>query len=285
MKPSPISLPCPSRQPTPIRALWLGLTLFCMAAADSRSADSGVLAIPAAEAKALERGRALAAATRSQRPAESNVTTGTLRLRHPDGRRVVVPLEVKVDVGTNEVWSTTYKASFPDGRRESLRVVNPTAGPPHFILHRSTGGGNITESRPTRPDEQFAAFAGTDFSFIDLGLVFLHWPDQRWTGREIRRTRTCNILESRNPFVGLGGYLRVVTWLDEETGGIVRAEAYDAKNRLLKEFSPGSFARVGSRYELRDMEIRNEQSDSRTTIQFDIENPEKLGVPQLPAEK
>ncbi len=240
---------------------------------------------PTAESRALDRGRALAESTRTQRPAESNTTTGTLRIRQPDGRRVSVPVEVQVVVGTNDVWSTTYKASFPDGRRESLAVVNPTVGPPHFIHHRTTGGGNITEARPKRPDELNGSFAGTDFWFIDLGLAFLHWPEQRWLGKEIRRTRSCNILESRNPFPSLGGYLRVLTWLDEETGGIIRAEAYDAKNERLKEFSPGSFARVGSRYELRDMEIRNEQTDSRTTLQFDIENPDKLGVPQLPAEK
>lgn len=230
------------------------------------------------------RGGALAAAVRTQRPAESTSTTGTLRVRHPDGRRLAVPVEVRVVLNTNS-WSTVYRASFPDGRRETLTVVNPEFSPPHFILHRAAGDGNVAEIRPQRPDEMFTAFAGTDFWFIDLGMVFLHWPDQRFKGRETRRTRACNVLESWNPAPAPGAYRRVLTWIDEETGGIVRAEAYDANNRLLKEFSPGSFARVGSRYELRDMEIRNDQTDSRTTLQFDIEDPDKLGVPHLPKEK
>lgn len=251
--------------------------LLLAAAADSvRAADS--------TAREAARGLAIAESIRSQRPAEATRTVGTLRIRHPDGRRVAVPVEVRVELGSN-TWSTVYRASFPDGRRETLTVVNPPEGMPHFVLHRAAGDGNVAESRPQRPDEMFLSFAGTDFWFVDLGMTFLHWPEQRWLGKETRRTRSCNMLESRNPLPAPGGYQRVVTWVDEESGGIVRAEAYDAQNKLLKEFSPGSFARVGNRYELRDMEIRNEQTDSRTTLQFEIEDPDKLGVKHLPTEK
>lgn len=239
----------------------------------------------ASDAAALTRGRELAELVRSQRPAESTVSPGTMRMRQADGRRTTIPVEVQVVLETNQVWKTIYRASLPDGRRESLTVVNQTDVPPHFILHRALGDGNLAETRPSRPDELFAAFAGTDFWFVDLGMVFLHWPEQRWLGRETRRTRACDMLESRNPLPAPGAYRRVVTWIDQETAGIVRAEAYDAANRLLKAFSPGSFARVGSRYELRDLEIQNEQTDSRTILQFQVDDPEKLGVKHLPGAK
>lgn len=258
------------------------LARFCLAALALALA---VPTLPAAEGgRDAERGQALAASVRNQRPAGPTQSTGTLRMRSTDGRRISIPVEVQATLGSN-TWSTIYRAQFPDGRRETLTVVNPEDAPPHFILHRTAGDGNIAESRPERPDELFTAFAGTDFWFVDLGMVFLHWPDQRWKGRETRRTRTCNVLESRNPLPAPGAYRRVVTWIDEETGGIVRAEAYDAQDRLLKEFSPGSFTRVGSRYELRDMEIRNDQTDSRTVLQFEVEDPDKLGVKHLPTVK
>ncbi len=236
--------------------------------------------------KAAEEGRALAAAIRDQRPAQPTISKGTLRVRYGDGRRLSVPVEVKAELGTNAFpWSTVYEARFPDGRRETLRVVNLADSMPHFILHRAGGDGNVTELRPQRPDEMFIGFAGTDFWFVDLGMTFLHWPDQRVIDRETRRTRRCQVLESLNPLPAPGAYKRVVTWVDEETGGIVRAEAYDAKDKLLKEFSPGSFARVDSRYELRDMEIRNDQTDSRTTLQFEVDDPDKLGVKHLPTNR
>lgn len=262
------------------RREWLGwwvatAVIGCMLAPAVWSAD---------RTRAGDRGRQLAESIRAQRPAGPTASTGTLRMRTADGRRVTLPMEVEVLLNTNS-WSTVYRARFPDGRREVLTVVNPEEGMPHYVLHRASGDGNVAESRPGRPDELFLSFAGTDFWFVDLGMAFLHWPDQRWLKRETRRTRACEVLESRNPLVTPGAYQRVVTWVDVETGGIVHAEAYDSRNELLKVFSPGSFARVGSRYELRDMEIRNEQTDSRTTLQFDMADPEKLGVRHLPTSR
>ncbi|MCC6231882.1 MAG: outer membrane lipoprotein-sorting protein [Verrucomicrobiales bacterium] len=272
--------PAPSA-PIPCTPRLRLLVAACLACA---SLSLGLSPAFGADSRDAERGRALALAVRNQRPAEAAISTGTLRIRGEDGRRTTIPIEVRVSLGSNS-WSTVYQANFADGRRETLTVVNLADAAPHFILHRSAGDGNIAESRPQRPDELFVPFASTDFWFADLGMVFLHWPEQRWLGRETRRTRACNMLESRNPFPLPGSYQRVVTWIDEETGGIVRAEAYDDANRLLKEFSPGSFARVGARYELRDMEIRHVPSDSRTTLQFDIADPEKLGMKHLPTSK
>ncbi len=268
------------RKPQPrTRRLTLALTLAAAALG-----CSSPLVRAASEPRDAERGQALAAAVRNERPAGATFSKGTLRIRTADGRRLAVPVEVQVELGTN-AWNTIYRASFPDGRREILTVVKPPEAPPHFVLHRGGGDGNITEVRPQRPEEMFTPFAGTDFWFVDLGMLFLNWPDQRWIGKETRRTRACNMLESVNPTPVAGSYRRVVTWIDEETGGIVRAEAYDLQNRLLKEFSPGSFARVGQRFELRDMEIRNDQTDARTTLVFEIDDPEKLGMKHLPTEK
>jgi hypothetical protein len=270
--------PTPHRQPLLAAALVLALAGLACTPFHARGADR-------AEKAAIE-GRALAAAIRDQRPAQPTLSKGTLRVRHADGRRLSIPVQVKAELGTNAFpWTTVYEAKFPDGRKETLRVVNLSDAMPHFILHRAGGDGNITEIRPQRPDEMFVSFAGTDFWFVDLGMTFLHWPDQRVTGSETRRTRRCHVLESRNPLPGPGAYQRVVTWVDEETGGIVRAEAYDSQNRRLKEFTPGSFAKIGARYELRDMEIRNEQTESRTTLQFEVDDPEKLGVKHLPTTK
>lgn len=272
-------MPHPFLPPTLVATIALLVTAVLFPSVTAAGADRARL-------KSAEEGEALAAAIRSQRPAQPTVSKGTLRVRHGDGRRLSIPVQVKAELGTNTYpWSTVYEAYFPDGRRETLRVVNLANAMPHFILHRSGGDGNVAEIRPQRPDEMFLSFAGTDFWFVDLGMTFLHWPDQRVTGHEIRRTRRCSVLESRNPMPAAGAYQRVVTWVDEETGGIVRAEAYDAQNRLLKEFSPGSFARVGSRFELRDMEIRNDQTDSRTTLLFEVDDPDKLGVKHLPTSK
>ena len=45
-------------------------------------------------------------------------------------------------------------------------------------------------------------------------------------------------MESTNPNPGANGYSRVVSWIDEDSLGIVMADAYDAQGKKLKEFYP-----------------------------------------------
>jgi hypothetical protein len=73
-----------------------------------------------------------------------------------------------------------------------------------------------------------------------------------------------------NPSPSTNAYSRVVSWIDNESGGIVHAEAYDANGKLLKEFDPKSFKKVNGQWELQDMEIRNVQTGSRTRLEFDL---------------
>ncbi|HEY3932691.1 MAG TPA: outer membrane lipoprotein-sorting protein [Verrucomicrobiae bacterium] len=113
-------------------------------------------------------------------------------------------------------------------------------------------------------------FAHSDFWIADLGLEFFHWPEQKILKHEMKRGRSCQVLESTNPNPSTNGYSRVVSWIDNETLGIVHAEAYDFKNKLLKEFDPKSFKKVNGRWELQEMEIRNIQTGSRTRLEFDV---------------
>jgi hypothetical protein len=111
-------------------------------------------------------------------------------------------------------------------------------------------------------------FAGSDFWVADLGLEFFHWPAQKVLKKEVKRSRGCTVLESTNPNPSTNGYARVVSWIDNESSGIVQAEAYDFKNKLLKEFAPKSFKKVNGQWELQEMEIRNVQTGSRTRLEF-----------------
>ena len=65
---------------------------------------------------------------------------------------------------------------------------------------------------------------------------------------------------------------RVKSWIDKETGGVLIAEAYDEKNRLLKEFnlSGSSFKKVNGRWHLEEMKIRNVRENSQTVLKFDL---------------
>ena len=58
--------------------------------------------------------------------------------------------------------------------------------------------------------------------------------------------------------------------MDIDTGGIVQAEAYDAKGKLLKEFEVKELEKISGRLEVTEIQMRNVQTGSRTTLHFNF---------------
>ena len=69
------------------------------------------------------------------------------------------------------------------------------------------------------------------------------------------------------------GITKVKSFFDKESGGLLIAEARDAKGQLVKEFSlhGSSFKKVNGHWRLEKMEISNRKIHSRTEIKFAIE--------------
>lgn len=209
--------------------------------------------------EAVIQGRQLAGKILEQWPTENLTNTGVLMIDHGRGARSKIPIECDVIV-TPTNWSSMYETTgghYP----VKLVVVHSPDQPNHYRLE----GTDFSENGIWTP------FAGSDFWFCDLGLEFFHWPDQKiLKPYEMRRGRSCKVLESINPNPSSGGYSRVVSWIDNETLGIVQAEAYDAKGKPLKEFSPKDFKKVNGQWEVGEMEMSNDQTDSRSWIKFNL---------------
>jgi hypothetical protein len=171
-------------------------------------------------------------------------------------------------------WQSLYEVIPESGGTNTIRltILHLNGQPTDYLLGESLGT-NPDSIQPKRltAGELMTPFAGTDFWPADLGLEFFHWPGQRVLKHEMRRSRPCKVLESTNPAPTAIGYSRVVSWIDNETGGIVFAEAYDASNKRLKEFSPKDFKKVNGRWELREMRIKNLATGSQTTMEFDLD--------------
>ena len=114
-------------------------------------------------------------------------------------------------------------------------------------------------------------FAGSDFWMFDLGLEMLRWPHQNVIKRQMRRGEFCSVLVSRPEKVEEGAYGKVVSWVDEDSMGIVRAQLFDSEGKVLKVFEPKSFKKIDGQWHLKEMEMRNEQTGTRTSIRFDLE--------------
>jgi Outer membrane lipoprotein-sorting protein len=221
---------------------------------------------PLSPEAAAKQGRELVEKLLSQQPAENLTNSGVLRIRGERGKRTECPVKFEI-VAAPTSWSSVYEAAAGTNGSGGVKltVIHHDGGPNEYLL-RENGRRNILSGNDT-----MIPFAGSDFWVGDLGLEFFHWPDQRLLKKEIRRSQSCDVLESINPHPAPGAYQRVVSWIDIDSGAIIYAEAYDAQDKLLKEFIPKKVKKVEGQWQLEEMDISNAQTGSRTRIEFDLD--------------
>jgi hypothetical protein len=223
--------------------------------------------------EAAKQGRELVEDILAQRPEKNFTNTGVLRMRDSQDHRIEVPVESEIVVTTTN-WISIYATRNTDRSRfASLTVTHSDNRPNRYIVPNvnppSTDSNQFYELTST---QLYTPFAGSDFWLCDLGLEFFHWPEQKILKTELRKTRACKVFESKNPNPAPGAYSRVVSWIDEESDGIIHAEAYDSQNKLLKEFDTKKIKKVKGEWQLEEMEIRNVQTGSRSQIEFDLDS-------------
>jgi hypothetical protein len=211
-------------------------------------------------ATAAQEGRELARHLCELRPAENCTNTGTLIIRAPKQPRRALAFRSRVSV-TASNWTSHYEAAAG---------TNP---PFAFGVEFRSDTANVYQLDATNfsaAAQPPVAFASSDFWLTDLALEFFRWPSQHLTRRELKRGQSCAVLESRNPAPAPGDYSRVVSWIDADTSAIVQAEAYDANGKLLKEFRPSELEKVNGQWQVKELEIENVQTGSRTKLVFDL---------------
>lgn len=235
---------------------------------------------PLDPAEAAKQGRELVAEILSQKPAQNFTNTGVLKVRPYKSGWSEVPVRFEAMV-TATNWQSAYQAIWSN-RVERLLVVHAPDQPNSYFFHTNFSVdipllgelpiGRIQRNHQLKNAELVMPFAGSDFWLADLGLEFFHWPEQKILKSELRKTRLCRVLESVNPQPSTNTYSRVVSWIDDESRGILHAEAYDSQNKLLKEFDTKKFRKVNDQWQLEQMEIYNVQTRSRSQIEFNFDS-------------
>ncbi len=235
-------------------------------------------------------GAELAARLRSAVPPEPAEFKGNLILVTRDDKVTTVPIISILHPAASNNWMVSYRALIPDRHISEELVIDHTSGRSNaYRICFETNQAGFPTNRPSSPGSKLTCvqfffgneltrpFAGSDFWLCDLGLEFLHWPEQRVLRHEMRRSRPCWVLQSVTPTPAPGGYARVLSWVDVDHEGILRAEAYDSAGKLMKEFKLGSFRKVDGRYELENMKMRNLRTGSESELKFDLK-PSPKGV-------
>jgi hypothetical protein len=227
--------------------------------------------LPRAEGERIARD--LVANLLGQKPMESSTNRAKVTIRSADRKRRQIGVRFEL-ICTPTNYSTVYETAgvTNGGGGMRLEIVHSDGRPNQYLV--SDGAGGLPQPRVLSSDQLMTPFAGSDFWVADLGLEFLHWPQQRVLRKEMRGSVSCNVLESTNPQPAPGGYARVLSWIGanhpDETV-VVHADAYDAAGKLLKQFAPKKLEKVNGAYQLESMEMYNDKTDSRTVIEF---NPE-----------
>ncbi|MGH7954148.1 MAG: outer membrane lipoprotein-sorting protein, partial [Limisphaerales bacterium] len=212
------------------------------------------------------------------RPAENSTNNGILEIQNSKGKTVEIPIGFRVTI-TNTNWQSLYNMHKIFGSNKnrsgwtSLKVTHKDNNPNQYRFYEFFLNIQIDPVITNLTSEQtMVPFANSDFWICDLGLEFFHWPEQKILPNptNLKRGRSYTLLESTNPNPSTDGYSRVLSYIDKETGGILEAEAYDSRGKLLKEFYPKDVKKVDGQWQLQSMEMDNVQTGSRSWIKFDV---------------
>jgi hypothetical protein len=161
----------------------------------------------------------------------------SLKARLFVSRDRIVPLDVLVRNSATET-RTVYRAGSVE-----LLVVQPVRGDARFFLR---GAGELTGGQ--RSDR----LLDSQFSYYDLGLPFLQWAEPKLVGDDRVRGQDCSVIEVKATGQP---YARAKLWIHREYYALLRAEAFDADDNLVKRFAITSFKRIGEVWIPRGIEI------------------------------
>jgi hypothetical protein len=211
--------------------------------------------------KAEIEGRRYAQELLKQSPVENSTLNGVLKIRDANKRRYEVPVQCSIIANQTNSQAIYQTTSTTDSPAANL-----------IITFNGTNQNRYELNGTLVPNADVAVpFAGSDFWLVDLGLEFLHWPDQQIVTNRMRKGQSCTVLESTNPAPHANDYDRVVSWVDRDTGGIIYAEAYNSKGKRVKEYDLKKMKKVHGKWQVQEMRIDNLQTGSRTDLLFNTD--------------
>ncbi|HEY0793334.1 MAG TPA: outer membrane lipoprotein-sorting protein [Chthoniobacterales bacterium] len=172
--------------------------------------------------------------------------TGRLRLENGDR----VPFRLRLQPG-----QITYQFDNP---RETLvlNVSEPGAPLRDQVADQNLAlnGGRLLQ--PVR---------GSDLTYEDLSLRFIYWDRATMEGEQPIRTVSCWIILVQ-PSTRDTQYGSVRLWVPKEGGGLLRAEGFDQKARLIKRFEVISGQKIGGRWWLKQVRVERFDPDTKKVV-------------------
>jgi hypothetical protein len=188
------------------------------------------------------------------RPTKDIVLTGRL---YATRRGEPTTFEILASVGKDEM-RTIVRA----GSSEWL-MIQPVAGAARWY---QKGTGELTGAR------RLERILNSHFTVYDLAVPYLRWPQIAYLKEDRLKGANCHVLEVR---ADNEPYRRVQLWVDKDSDALLRAEAYDGDDRMIKRFWITSVRKLGETWVPRGMDIawrpphQSMPSEERSRIEMD----------------
>lgn len=95
---------------------------------------------------------------------------------------------------------------------------------------------------------------GTDLTYDDVSFRYLYWPKKSIVGEETIKTRRCYVVDLFNP-ARTGAYYLVRVFVDKDSGGLMRMQAYDWNGKIIKSCTVTAGMKVNGATVLKTMEV------------------------------
>ena len=216
---------------------------------------------PIRSADSLPDGQDLARSIRDAIPTESASLEATMEVTLRDRKRIKTPLTIQTKPLGQADCLMTYETKPSEGNGEYWIVRRILAKRNEYRVDKET-------KRLAKREDFEIGLARSSFTLSDLGLEFLHWPKQKTIGKQRRKSRSCHVLESSRS--DSEGTLRVLSWVDIKSGGILAADFYSADGKVRKRFSVKGLTKKDGHWQVDEMEMRDvaERTRSRLRLHF-----------------
>lgn len=233
-----------------------------------------LLLIPILEvthADPIQEGQSLAADLRELQIGIPGDITATLKIRKRNGERIEQRVQ-KQSIRTEKGWNDLFCISKDELSNKDWLMIRHRNGtsPSYQLAHSDSIPLTQEEYQSLVAEETMTPVGDSDFWVADLGLDFLHWPDQRIVPSRItmRKGVACKVLESARPTQSQDGYYKVRSWISSEYGGVVYAEAFDVTDQKIKIFEVNDVEKIDGQWYLKELKIRNLRDRSTSTLEF-----------------
>ena len=134
------------------------------------------------------------------------------------------------------------------------------------------------------PDEKVGEkIENTNFTYEDLSLRFLYWPEAFFLKEETIKTQKCYVIRLTNPGA-YGNYKYVDVWIGQGSYAMMKMQGYNAKGEHIKTMQASDIMNVEDKIMLKKMKVETIVNDRVQSISYLIlEDPDgsnKSGRPR-----